>query len=30
MGPRPEAAADAWLRIEEFFAEHLLSPPPVD
>ncbi len=23
MGPRPEAAADAWKRIEAFFAEHL-------
>jgi len=23
MGPRPEAAADAWRRIDEFFEEHL-------
>lgn len=23
VGPRPEAAADAWQRIERFFAEHL-------
>jgi carboxymethylenebutenolidase len=23
VGPRPEAAADAWRRIESFFAEHL-------
>ena len=23
MGPRPEEAADAWRRIEEFFASHL-------
>jgi carboxymethylenebutenolidase len=25
-GPEPIAAADAWRRIEEFFAEHLRSP----
>jgi carboxymethylenebutenolidase len=25
-GPNPEAAADAWQRIEAFFAEHLGSP----
>jgi carboxymethylenebutenolidase len=23
MGPEPVAAADAWKRIETFFAEHL-------
>jgi carboxymethylenebutenolidase len=23
MGPEPEAAADAWQRIDRFFAEHL-------
>jgi carboxymethylenebutenolidase len=23
VGPRPEAAADAWRRIETFFATHL-------
>jgi carboxymethylenebutenolidase len=23
VGPNPEAAADAWRRIEEFFARHL-------
>jgi carboxymethylenebutenolidase len=26
-GPDPEAAADAWTRIESFFAEHLASAP---
>jgi carboxymethylenebutenolidase len=25
-GPAPEAAADAWARIEAFFAEHLATP----
>jgi len=25
-GPNPEAAADAWRRIEAFFAEHLAAP----
>jgi carboxymethylenebutenolidase len=25
MGPRPEAAADAWRRIEDFFATHLAT-----
>jgi carboxymethylenebutenolidase len=25
MGPEPESAADAWRRIEEFFAKHLAS-----
>ncbi|WP_223840234.1 dienelactone hydrolase family protein [Saccharopolyspora pogona] len=24
-GPHPESAADAWRRIEDFFAEHLKS-----
>ena len=28
MGPRPEEAADAWRRIEEFFARHLASDAP--
>jgi carboxymethylenebutenolidase len=23
IGPEPESAADAWRRIEAFFAEHL-------
>ena len=27
-GPEPVAAADAWRRIEAFFAEHLGSAPP--
>ncbi|MFJ9709454.1 dienelactone hydrolase family protein [Streptomyces sp. NPDC101234] len=26
MGPDPEAAADAWRRIETFFATHLNTP----
>ncbi|MBW4030701.1 MAG: dienelactone hydrolase family protein [Acidobacteria bacterium] len=26
MGPRPEAAADAWRRIEDFFAYYLTTP----
>jgi carboxymethylenebutenolidase len=26
MGPKPEAAADAWSRIERFFGEHLGGP----
>jgi carboxymethylenebutenolidase len=28
-GPNPEAAADAWARIEEFFGEHLSGPRPL-
>jgi carboxymethylenebutenolidase len=24
VGPEPESAADAWRRIEEFFARHLV------
>ena len=27
VGPQPEAAADAWERIESFFAQHLASSP---
>ena len=27
VGPQPEAAADAWERIESFFAAHLASSP---
>ncbi len=26
LGPNPEAAADAWVRIDGFFAEHLAAP----
>ncbi|MFK0112688.1 dienelactone hydrolase family protein [Streptomyces sp. NPDC091217] len=26
MGPDPEAAADAWRRVETFFATHLNTP----
>jgi carboxymethylenebutenolidase len=26
-GPNPEAATDAWARIEEFFGEHLAADP---
>ena len=29
VGPDPEAAADAWQRIEAFFAEHLSGAPPI-
>jgi carboxymethylenebutenolidase len=28
FGPKPEAAVDAWKRIEAFFAEHLSGPSP--
>lgn len=28
MGPDPEAAADAWARIESFFAQHLAAARP--
>jgi carboxymethylenebutenolidase len=28
MGPNPEAAADAWRRIESFFATHLREARP--
>ena len=27
-GPNPEAATDAWRRIEAFFGEHLAAPAP--
>lgn len=27
FGPNPEAAVDAWARIEAFFSEHLAAPP---
>lgn len=26
-GPNPDAAADAWARIEQFFGEHLAADP---